>query len=310
LTALNAAEMELLLERMPEPAEDMDPKDDDELKSPAFRFNGETLELEYAYPDSVEVRIYDHAGKINLRNLTEDRLRALLERMLETEEDDADEDQIEELLAAWGDWLDADDGIRVDGAEEEYYLSLDPPYLPRQGQLETVEEILLIRGFDEIFGELNLNAAFTLYSESDLVNINTATVEALSLLPGLDTEAIAAVLAYRSEQDFTDFLELEDIVDEDDMAELQTWVDFTGVSDVYTILAVPKLDLGTPVSEDGEATRARRAGPAGRAEREGPAGRRPQPKYGGFAKTIRVTDYSARPFVLRIDPLPRLPLLN
>src|SRR5690606_7807365 len=133
LTALNAAEMELLLERMPEPAEDDDPDDDDDVKDPAFRFNGEPLTLSYPHPDTVEVRIYDHAGKINLRNLTESRLQLLLENRFE----DPDPNEIAELVAAWGDWIDEDDGARVDGAEDTYYLELDPPSRLRQRHPKT-----------------------------------------------------------------------------------------------------------------------------------------------------------------------------
>jgi general secretion pathway protein K len=284
LTALNAAEMELLLERMPEPAEDTDPEDDDDEKDPAFRFNGEALTLNYPHPDTVEVRIYDHAGKIDLRNLTESRLQLLLENRFE----DPDAGQIEELLAAWGDWLDEDDGARVDGAEDVYYLSLDPPYRPRQGPLESVEELFSIRGFDEVFKDVNLGAAFTLYSESDTVNVNTATPEALALLPGLDSAAIEAILAYRKEQDFTQVADLEEIVRQEDLTELQSWIDFESVSSTYTVLVVPKVLLN--VEEE--------------------PGRPAHPVFGGFSEVIWVTDFAERPFVVRVDPLTRLPALN
>jgi general secretion pathway protein K len=284
-TALNAARMELLLETMPEPAEDVDPEDDDDEKDPAFRFNGEPLDLEYAQPETVEVRIYDHAGKINLRNLTEDRLQEMLEKLMG--EDEVDDDEIAELLGAWGDWLDEDDGVRVDGAEEEFYQSLDPPYLPRQASFESVDEILLIRGFDEYFRDVNLGAAFTLHSDSDLLNLNTATREALALVPGLNGAEIDSILAYRRERDFTDFADLEDIVDEDGLVELQAWVDFTSVSPVYTILLVP-----------GELS--------DRMEVEA----RERQIFGGFSTVVRVSDYTERPFTLRIDPVARLPELD
>jgi len=305
LTALNAAEMELLLETMPEPAADTDPEDDDDVRNPDFRFNGQALELAYAHPETVEVRIYDHAGKINLRNLTEDRLRLMLEHLMEAAEGEVDDDEITELLAAWGDWIDEDDGIRVEGAEEEYYLSLEQPYLPRQGQLESVEELLLIRGFDKWFGDVNLGAAFTLHTDSDLVNLNTASREALALIPGLDAEAIDAIVAYRQEQDFTDFLELEDIVSDDGMAEFQPWVDFAGVSPFYTVLVVPG-ELTRPGAAEGETEAGSEAGTEAGSRQE--AWR--QPRFGGLSKVVRVDDSSQRPFVLRVDPVARLPILD
>ncbi|OAI56400.1 hypothetical protein AYO47_09065 [Planctomyces sp. SCGC AG-212-M04] len=44
------------------------------------------------------------------------------------------------------DWLDADDEPRELGAEIGYYSSLDPPYAPRNGKLETLDELLKIQG--------------------------------------------------------------------------------------------------------------------------------------------------------------------
>ena len=51
----------------------------------------------------------------------------------------------EEIADAILDWIDSDDEPREYGAEFDYYTSLDPPYAPKNGPLETVEELLLIR---------------------------------------------------------------------------------------------------------------------------------------------------------------------
>lgn len=52
----------------------------------------------------------------------------------------------EELADTILDWIDPDDDVRQFGAERDYYSGLDPPYSPRNGPLETVEELLLVRG--------------------------------------------------------------------------------------------------------------------------------------------------------------------
>ncbi len=44
------------------------------------------------------------------------------------------------------DWIDEDDESRPFGAERDYYEQLDPPYTCKNGPLDTVEELLLIRG--------------------------------------------------------------------------------------------------------------------------------------------------------------------
>ena len=52
----------------------------------------------------------------------------------------------EETADAILDWLDEDEEPREYGAESDYYSSLSPPYAAKNGQLETVEELLLVRG--------------------------------------------------------------------------------------------------------------------------------------------------------------------
>jgi hypothetical protein len=43
------------------------------------------------------------------------------------------------------DWMDEDDEPREFGAEADYYTSLSPAYAPKNGPLETLEELLLVR---------------------------------------------------------------------------------------------------------------------------------------------------------------------
>ncbi len=60
------------------------------------------------------------------------------------------------------DWIDADDQPRMLGAERDYYSSLEVPYLPRNGPLGSIEELLLVRDVTPalVFGaDLNRNAA-------------------------------------------------------------------------------------------------------------------------------------------------------
>lgn len=59
------------------------------------------------------------------------------------------------------DWLDADNDQRPLGAEREYYSAQSPPYLPRNGPLGSIEELLLVRDVTpaKLFGaDLNRNA--------------------------------------------------------------------------------------------------------------------------------------------------------
>jgi type II secretory pathway component PulK len=61
----------------------------------------------------------------------------------------------EEIADAILDWIDPDDDVREFGAESEYYLTLNPPYEPTNGPLQSLDELLLVRGMTPwlLFGE-------------------------------------------------------------------------------------------------------------------------------------------------------------
>jgi competence ComEA-like helix-hairpin-helix protein len=51
-----------------------------------------------------------------------------------------------DIAAAIIDWKDEDDNVSPGGAEAEYYMGLKPQSLPRNGQFQTVRELLMVRG--------------------------------------------------------------------------------------------------------------------------------------------------------------------
>ncbi len=61
----------------------------------------------------------------------------------------------DELAASIIDWRSSSEESTPGGAKSEYYLLLSPPYQCKSGPLETVEEVLLIKGasMDILFGE-------------------------------------------------------------------------------------------------------------------------------------------------------------
>jgi competence ComEA-like helix-hairpin-helix protein len=60
-----------------------------------------------------------------------------------------------DTMAAILDWRDGDNNVAPGGAEAEYYLSLSPAYVPRNDRLQTVRELLMVRGVssDLLFGD-------------------------------------------------------------------------------------------------------------------------------------------------------------
>lgn len=240
LAAMYKAEMELMMERMPVPlGQELTLSEEGEFRIPANRFNGQPLTLNYAADDNMVVRIYDHAGKINLNRIQRPRMQQIIEKQLGPRFDPM---EVQALLAAWTDWTDLNSLVTPGGAEDEYYLSLDPPYTARNNpELDTVEELRLIRGFDELFKDVNLDAAFTVYGSGGAVNPNLATREALLLLPGLDEEMVEQIIAWRERRDFRAIREVGEIVPLESMVELSPWLGFN-TSSFYSVYVYPQPD--------------------------------------------------------------------
>lgn len=139
------------------------------------------------WPEGVEVRvsIADETGRVPLAANFERDLRNLLENM------DIDYSEADIMIDSLLDWMDEDDLVRLNGAEERYYDREDPPLVPANGPINTLDTLRHIRGFDEAFfnedtGEprpeyYQFVDAISLHHDSR-VNINTAGVEVLEML--------------------------------------------------------------------------------------------------------------------------------
>ena len=137
--AVSQAEMELMMERMPRPlGEELEETEEGEIRTPALRFNGQELELNYPPSENIVVRIYDHAGKINLNRIPRRNMLLLIEKGLGGV--NADPQEVQDILSAWTDWTDLNDLEGLNGAEKEYYENLDQGYTPRNNpELDVVE---------------------------------------------------------------------------------------------------------------------------------------------------------------------------
>lgn len=293
LSAIYRAEMELMMERMPPPTGTTSSSEAlSELRIPAYRFNGQPLQLNYPAEENIVVRIYDHAGKININRIPRERLQRLIENRLG---DNFDPVQVQELLAAWSDWTDLNDLPNPAGAESDYYLSLDPPYSARNSpEFDTVEELRLIRGFGELFSDVNLDAAFTVYGNGTAVNPNLATREALSLLPGLDEDLIEQIITLRAQQDIRTIREIGDIVPLEQMVELSPWLGFN-TSSVYSVYAYPRVEPAQPESDADNNTEL--------------ADTQPDPVTQAYMQIMEVRGFETRARIHKVHPYARLPII-
>ncbi len=108
---------------------------------PAWRFSVVSYMLD---GDDAKVRygLTDEASKINLNTASRAQLLALFDQI---ELHDISPEQLADALIDWRD--DNDAPVSLNGAESSYYITLDPAYRSKSRPLQTVEELLMIKGF-------------------------------------------------------------------------------------------------------------------------------------------------------------------
>ncbi|MGW8247834.1 MAG: type II secretion system minor pseudopilin GspK [Acidiferrobacterales bacterium] len=100
------------------------------------------------------------------------------------------------------DWIDKDSQARSAGAEDDYYQSLTPGYRAANQPLQSVRELLLIKGFTpDIVGKLQSVA--TALPRPTAININTAPAEVLAaLFNGMSLPEARQIVVYRQKHPF------------------------------------------------------------------------------------------------------------
>jgi general secretion pathway protein K len=289
--AVSKAEMELMLGLMAQPI-DFQPTltEEGEVRRDEYRFNGQALELHYPVSEEIVVRVYDHSGKINLNRIPRRNMQMLIEKRLGGL--DADPEEVQDLLAAWTDWTDLNDLEGLNGAEEEYYQSLAQGYSPRNNpELDSVDELLHVRGFAELFEGVNLDAAFTIYGNERQINLNLATREAMELLPGLNEELIENIIAFREREDISNRAEIAEIIPFENLQELSPWIG-NNTSQVYSVFVYPKNELDEDTLERLQQTL---------------EFVNPDPVSQAYMEIVEVRSYNNPPRVYMIDPYGQLP---
>ena len=183
------------------------------------------------FPDpigTVSVKIIDLERKININTAS----ASLLQQVFTTMGVNAND--ISVLSDSIQDWISPDGAAHPAGAESDYYQSKDPPYYAKYGPMDDLSELLLVKGVtpamyfglssssnqntpfqhhklgfnnsasgqepDYPFGFTNI---FTPYS-SGKININTASLDVLELIPGMDTTSAQNILKFRAGPDGVD----------------------------------------------------------------------------------------------------------
>jgi type II secretory pathway component PulK len=142
-------------------------------------------------------RISDEEARLNLNTSPPDRIERLLAAM---EVEKSVRDTINDSLQ---DWRDANEEHRLNGAEsEDYYLQLPLPYRSKNSNLDSITELLQIKGITPAIyhgaaGKPGLSAYVTVKSPGQ-VNLNTASCLVLRALGFGDAECSAVEQSRRN----------------------------------------------------------------------------------------------------------------
>ncbi len=150
------------------------------------------------------VKISDVEAKIPINTVTDLQLKRLLGLL---GVDPFDGDIIVDSIL---DWREPGDLARLNGAKNDYYQSLSPPYQAKNAPLDRVEELLLVRGVTpELYhGTATENQEahpsfpelFTTMT-SGKVNVNTASSIVLQAMLNIDDQQVQTVLSRRDGPD-------------------------------------------------------------------------------------------------------------
>ncbi len=207
-----------------------------------------------------EVRVRGEAGKININLVSGMLLRKIITNL--GVEGEAEDIVVDSLL----DWRDPDDLYRLNGAENDYYQSLPEPYECKNGNLDSIEELLLVRGVTpELFygkkgtwpGEggkekgnrIGLKDIFSIYALGEQVDINSATLPVLRFALGIPSEIARGIIQAREEKVFENQRDLLQRVPEltPFLGEIGRFILFQSTNPFYTIEAQAQSKNGKSV---------------------------------------------------------------
>jgi len=179
------------------------------------------------------VRLVGEGGKVNINRADEVTLRRIFTNL------GIDDSHATVLVDSILDWRDEDDLHRLNGAENDYYLSLSPSYTAKNGPFDAVEDLLWVRGVthEHFYGQINsgetgesareretvarrvgLREIFTVDNPRNQLNLRTASAEVIHAVVGLPMEKACEFVEQReelSEKTLADVLELMGITEVD-----------------------------------------------------------------------------------------------
>jgi len=247
LAGLNRAIGELIRnEVIPRQVNIPENQEQEEQEAPRWRVNVDIPPVPFA-GGQFTVKMGNESGKININQADRAFLKMILKGLdLEA----ADEDIIVDSIL---DWRDKDNLHRINGAEDDYYESLPEPYECKDGDFDTVEELLMVRGITPAIFYGGLKHMVTVYPQkkasqrsrryrtsTNKININAASMDMLLALPSMTEDLAQRIVDYRKESDFLSMDQVESVVGSDVFHAILPFITLK-TGPYYTIVSVGKL---------------------------------------------------------------------
>ena len=165
------------------------------------------------------IHITDLESKVNINTADTAILQQALSQAI-----GADATEVPTISDSVQDWIDRDDMPRPNGAESDYYQGLTPQYMAKNGPIDDLSELLLIKGirddpaiyskkYDPLPGQVDkfgdplpqkyaahMDEIFTPIS-TGRININTASAAVLQTIPGVDPAIAEQIIRVRTGPD-------------------------------------------------------------------------------------------------------------
>ncbi len=138
----------------------------------------------------------------------ESDVRNILWRLLRDEPFFVEDGDAREIIDCLIDWIDSGDGDGEEefGAETNYYNSLTPPYACKNGPVESIEELLMVKGItpELLYGTEEkpaLAPLLTFLGDDGKININSADILLLQAIGNDLTKSMAeSMISFREDE--------------------------------------------------------------------------------------------------------------
>jgi type II secretory pathway component PulK len=175
---------------------------------------------------TISIKITDLERKFNINAADEQLMQQALALI------GVDASQVSIITDSILDWRDPDNDPRINGAENDYYLNLNPPYFCKNGYFDDPSELLLVKGInsDIYWGPRATNHFISTYQtmssrkanrfeektypvglvdlfntlSAGRLNLNTASATTLQMIPMMDQNMASEIVRARAGLDGVD----------------------------------------------------------------------------------------------------------